>query len=150
MYTTNSFSESLLQSVINFMTENKVKVFPLDFLANRNDYSSCDAARAFYAHGYRYFTVENGELHLHGVWDHLGENFVGSTFDWIVTNKYYGYEPTTIHHNMMTEDLIALVQIAYDTIGSTHFTERGVESWDSSEIDELEASYEARRNEIVA
>ena len=150
MYKTNSFSESLLQSVINFMFENKVKVFPLDFLTNRNDYSSCDAARAFYAHWYRYFTVENGELHLHGVWDHLGEKFVGRTFDWIVTNKYYGYEPTTIHHNMMTEDLIALVQIAYDTIGSTHFTGRGVESWDSSEIDELEASYEARRNEIAA
>ena len=48
---------------------------------------------------------------------------------------------------MMTEDLLALVQMAYDTIGSTYFTGRGVESYDSSEIDELEASYEARRNE---
>jgi len=149
MYTTDSFSENLIKAVINFMNDNKVKVFPLDFLANRNDYSSCENARKFYAHGYRYFIVENGELHLHGVFDHLGKEFVGETFDWIITNKYYGYEPHTIHHNMLTEDLLALVQMAYDTIGSTHFTGRGVESYDSSEIDELEASYEARRNEAA-
>lgn len=125
MYTTNKFSEALIQSVINFMVENKVNEFPLDFLVNRNDYSSCENARRFYAHGYRYFTVENGELHLHGVWDDLGKEFVNKTFDWIITSKYYGYEPTTIHHNMMTQDLIALVNMAYDTIGSTHFIGRG-------------------------
>lgn len=125
MYTTNKFSESLIQSVINFMVENKVNVFPLDFLANRNDYSSCENARRFYAHGYRYFTVENGELHLHGVWDHLRKEFTNKTFDWIITSEYYGYEPITIHHIMMTQDLVALVNIAYDTIGSTHFMGRG-------------------------
>ena len=41
MYTTESFCAGLIQSIINYMTENKVDVFPLDFLANRNDYSSC-------------------------------------------------------------------------------------------------------------
>ena len=148
MYTTQNFCTGLIQSVINYMVENKVDVFPLDFLANRNDYSSCENARRFYAHGYRYFTVENGELILHGVWDYLGCTHKGDTFKWIITEKYYGYEPVTIHHSMMTEDLIALVQIAYDTIGSTHFKGRGVESWDSDEIDELEAEYEARRNEV--
>ena len=148
MYTTNNFCKGLIQSVINYMNENKVDVFPLDFLANRNDYHSCDMARRFYNHGYRYFTVNNGELILHGVWDRLGKEFVGKTFEWIITEKHYGYEPVTIHHSMMTEDLLALVQIAYDTIGSTHFKGRGVESCDSSEIDELEAEYEARRNEI--
>lgn len=148
MYTTESFCAGLIQSIINYMTENKVEVFPLEFLAKRNDYSSCEAARKFFNHGYRYFTVENGELILHGTWDHLGEKYKDKTFRWIITNKYYGYEPETIHHNMMTEDLLALVQIAYDTIGSTHFKGRGVESWDSSEIDELEAEYEARRNEV--
>ena len=148
MYTTESFCAGLIQSIINYMTENKVEVFPLEFLAKRNDYSSCEAARKFFNHGYRYFTVENGELILHGTWDHLGEKHKGKTFRWIITNKYYGYEPETIHHNMMTEDLLALVQIAYDTIGSTHFKGRGVESCDSDEIDELEAEYEARRNEI--
>lgn len=148
MYTTEGFSNGLIQSIINYMNENKVEVFPLDFLANRNDYESCKVARIFYSHGYRYFTVENGELILHGTWDHLGDKFKGKTFKWIITEKHYGYEPVTIHHNMMTADLLALVQIAYDTIGSTYFKGRGVESWDNSEIDELEAEYEARRNEI--
>ena len=148
MYTTENFCGSLIQSVINFMVENNVQEMPLEFLATRNDYHSCDMARKFYDYGFRSFTVENGELMAHGVWDRLGEKFVGEKFDWIITNKYYGYEPKTIHHNMLTEDLLALVQIAYDTIGSVHFNGRGVESWDSSEIDELEAEYETRRNEI--
>ena len=148
MYTTESFKAGLIQSVINFMVENKTKVFPLDFLANRNDYHSCEMARRFYDHGYRYFTVEGNDLILHGVWDHLGEKFKGKTFKWIITTKYYGYEPVTLHHNMMTEDLLALVQMAYDTIGSTHFKGRGTKSWDNAEIEEIEAEYEARRNEI--
>ena len=148
MYTTESFKAGLIQSVINFMVENKTKIFPLDFLANRNDYRSCEMARRFYDHGYRYFTVEGNDLILHGVWDHLGEKFKGKTFKWIITTKYYGYEPVTLHHNMMTEDLLALVQMAYDTIGSTHFKGRGTKSWDNAEIEELEAEYEARRNEI--
>ena len=147
-YTTTNFCKGLIQSIINYMNENKVEVFPLDFLANRNDYSSCEFARNFYNHGYRYFTVENGDLILHGVWDHLGEEFKGQTFKWIITEKHYGYEPVTIHHSFHTSDMIALVQIAYDTIGSTHFNGRGVDSYDSSEIDELEAEYEARRNEV--
>jgi len=144
MYTTENFKAGLIQSVINFMVENKVDVFPLDFLANRNDYISCENARHFYSNGYRYFTVEGEDLILHGVWNDLN----GKTFDWIITPKYYGYEPVTIHHNMMTEDLLALVQMAYDTIGSPHFKGRGTKSWNSDEIDELEKEYEARRNEI--
>ena len=146
MYTTENFSENLIKSVIAYMSENKVKVFPLEFLVTRNDYHSCEFARKFWAHGYRYFTINgSNELVLHGVWDHLGEKFVGKTFDWIITSKHYGYEPTTIHHCMATEDLLALVQIAYDTIGSTHFTGRGVESFN---IDELKSVYETWRNEI--
>lgn len=148
MYTTENFQAGLIQSVINFMVENKVKVFPLDFLANRNDYISCENARRFYSNGYRYFTVEGEDLVLHGVWDHLGNEFKGKTFDWIITAKCYGYEPVTIHHNMMIEDLLALVQMAYDTIGSPYFKGRGTKSWNSDEIDELEKEYEARRNEI--
>ena len=124
MWTTTNFCGSLIQSIINLMNENEVKEFSLDFLINRNDYNSCENARKFYAHGYRYFTVENGELHLHGVWDHLGEKFVGQTFDWVITEKFYGYEPKTIHHNMHTQDLVALVNMAFDTIGSTHFNGR--------------------------
>ena len=42
MYTTTKFCEGLIQSIINYMNENKVEVFPLDFLVNRNDYSSCE------------------------------------------------------------------------------------------------------------
>ena len=147
-YTTEKFSESLINAVINYMKENKVEVFPLSFLVNRNDYASCENARKFWKHGYRYFTIENDELILNGVWDHLGKKFEGQTFKWIITSKHYGYEPETIHHNMMTEDLLALVQMAYDTIGSTHFTGRGVETFSNKDIDDLEAEYEARRNEI--
>lgn len=148
MYTTEKFSIALIQSIINYMVENKVKVFPLDFLATRNDYPSCENARRFYEHGYRYFTVENGELVLHGVWDHLGPEFYGNEFHWIITEKHYGYEPTTIHHNMLTADLVALVQIAYDTIGSSYFNGRGVDGYSKEDIDEIEAEYEARRNEV--
>ena len=76
MYATESFCAGLIQSIINYMTENKVKVFPLEFLANRNDYSSCEAARKFYNHGIKYFTVVNGELHVH-----LHYNSTGNDYD---------------------------------------------------------------------
>ena len=39
-YTTENFSKGMIQAIIGYMTENKVDVFPLDFLANRNDYRS--------------------------------------------------------------------------------------------------------------
>ena len=89
MYTTKNFSKGLINSVINFMKENNVEIFPLDFLVNRNDYHSCEFARAFYKHGYRYFTInKNDELVLHGVWDHLGEKYVGQTFEWIIVGEF--------------------------------------------------------------
>lgn len=141
MYTTESFCAGLIQSIINYMTENKVKVFPLEFLANRNDYSSCEAARKFYNHGIKYFTVVNGELHVH-----LHYNSTGNDYENIVSEKPWPW-PDTEHYSFHSADLVALIQIAYDTIGSTYFKGRGVESWDSDEIDELEAEYEARRNE---
>lgn len=154
MYTTSNFAQGLINSVINFMKENNVEVFPLDFLANRNDYHSCEFARIFYNHGYRYFTVnENNELVLHGVWDYLGEKYVGQTFEWIIVPTQPGYEPETIHHCILAEDLIALIQIAYDTIGSVYFPipGRDVEECikELEEIEELEESYEARRNEVA-
>lgn len=153
MWTTTNFSESLISSVINLMKENNCEVLPLEFLVNRNNYKGCEFAREFWKHGYRTFTVnENNELVLHGVWDYLGCTHKGDTFDWIITEKYYGYEPKTIHHNMHTADLLALVQIAYDTIGSIYFPLPGRDVEDCieelNEINELEASYEARRNEI--
>ena len=148
-YTTKNFNEALIQSIINYMTENKVEVFPLDFLANDiKDRQTNNNARLFFNHGWRYFTVEDGNLILHGTWDHLGKDFLGETFHWIIVPTQPGYEPETIHHCILTEDLLALVQIVYDTIGSVHFTGRGVDSYSSEDIDELEASYEARRNEI--
>jgi len=123
MFTTNNFSTGLRQSVVNFMKENNVEVLPLDFLVNRNDYSTCETARIFWNHGYRYFTInENDELVLYGVWDHLGKRFVGQTFEWILVSAQPGYEPETIHHCMSTQDEIWLVRIAYDTIGSPYFT----------------------------
>ena len=126
-----------------------MQIFPLNFLATQNDNrQTVKNAKLFVKHGWKYFTVEDGNLVLHGTWDHLGKNFLGQTFHWIIVSTQPGYEPETIHHCILTEDLLALVQIAYDTIGSTHFKGRGVDSWDSSEIDELEAEYEARRNEV--
>ena len=149
-YTTNKFSQSLIDAVVNYMNENLTKVLPLSFLVNRSDYNACRFAKIFWDHGYRYFTVnENNELVLHGVWDHLGERFIGKTFEWIIVNTQPGYEPETIHHRMLTEDLLALVQIAYDTIGSPYFEGRGSNSWcDTEDINAIEAEYEARRNEI--
>ena len=150
-YTTAKFSESLINAVINYMNENRTDVLPLTFLVNRNDYHSCDFAKIFWKNGYRYFTVnENNELVLHGVWDHLGERYKGETFEWIIVPTQPGYEPKTIHHCMLTEDLLALVQIAYDTIGSPYFKGRGTKSWcDAEDIEELENEYESRRNEVA-
>ena len=45
--------------------------------------------------------------------------------------------------------VVNLIQIAYDTIGSTHFKGRNVETFDIDDINELENEYEARRNEVV-
>lgn len=142
MYTTESFCAGLIQSIINYMVENKVDVFPLEFLANRNDYSSCETARKFYNHGIKYFTVVNGELHVHLHYDSTGNDYEN-----IVSEKYWPW-PDTEHYSFHSADLVALIQIAYDTIGSTHFKGRGVESYDPSDIEELEAEYEARRNEV--
>ena len=154
MWTTANFSGSLISSIVNLMKENSVEVLPLDFLANRSDYRGCAPAKIFYKHGYRYFTVnENDELVLHGVWDYLGEEYVGQTFEWIIVPTQPGYEPKTIHHCMLTEDLLALVQIAYATIGSVYFPipGRDVEECiaERREIEEMEKEYEARRNEVA-
>jgi hypothetical protein len=142
MYTAEKFCEGLIQSIINYMTENKVEVFPLEFLANRNDYSSCEAARKFYNHGIKYFTVVNGELHVctHSEYTHKDYDYIVSATNWPW--------PDNAHYSFHSQDLVILIQIAYDTIGSSYFTGRGVGSWDDDEIDELEAEYEARRNEI--
>ena len=142
MYTTEKFCEGMIQSIINYMTENKVEVFPLEFLAKRNDYSSCEAARKFFEHGIKYFTVVNGELHVH-----LHYESTGNDYENIVSAMPWPW-PDTEHYSFHSADLVTLIQIAYDTIGSSHFKGRGVESWDSDEIDELEAEYEARRNEV--
>lgn len=148
-YSTTNFNEALIQSIINYMTENKVEIFPLDFLATKqDDRQTVKNAKLFVRHGWKYFTVEDGNLVLHGTWDHLGKDFLGQTFQWIIVPTTPKYEPETIHHCILTADLLALVEIAYDTIGSVHFTGKGVDSYDSEDIDELEASYEARRNEI--
>ena len=153
MWSTTKFSESLISSIINLMNENNCSEIPFEFLANRSDYQGCAPAKTFYKHGYRSLTVENGNLILNGTWDYLGDEYKGQTFNWIITEKYYGYEPKTIHHNMMTEDLLALVQIAYDTIGSVYFPipGRNVEECiaDRRELTEIEKEYEARRNEVA-
>lgn len=142
MYTTENFCKGLIQSIINYMVENKVDVFPLEFLAKRNDYSSCDAARKFYNHGIKYFIVVDGELHVctHNKYTHKDYDYIVSAMPWPW--------PDTEHYSFHSADLVALIQIAYDTIGSSHFKGRGVGSWAFDEIDELEAEYEARRNEI--
>lgn len=141
MYTTEKFCEGLIQSIINYMVENNVEVFPLEFLAKRNDYSSCEAARKFFNHGIKYFTVVNGELHVctHNEYTH-------KDYDYIVSANRWPW-PDTAHYTFHSADLVILIQIAYDTIGSSHFNGRNVDSYDPSEIDELEAEYEARRNE---
>ena len=142
MYTTEKFCEGLIQSIINYMTENKVDVFPLEFLAKRNNYSSCEAARKFYNHGIKYFTVVNGELHVH-----LHYNSTGNDYENIVSEKLWPW-PDNDHYTFHSTDLVALIQIAYDTIGSIYFKGRGVESYDPSDIEELEKEYEALRNEV--
>lgn len=142
MYTTTKFCEGLIQSIINYMNENNVNILPLEFLAKRNDYSSCEAARNFYNHGIKYFTVVNGELHVH-----LHYNSTGNDYENIVSEKPWPW-PDTAHYSFHTQDLVILIQIAYDTIGSSHFKGRGVESYDPSDIEELEKEYENRRNEI--
>ena len=141
-YTTTGFCKCLIESIINYMTENKVEVFPLEFLANRNDYSSCEAARKFFNHGIKYFTVVNGELHVH-----THNEYNNKDYEYIVSEKNWPW-PDTEHYSFHSQDLVVLVQIAYDTIGSSHFKGRGVDSWDDDEIEELEAEYEARRNEV--
>ena len=76
-----------------------------------------------------------------------GTKLVAESNENIVSEKHWPW-PDTEHYSFHSADLVALIQIAYDTIGSSHFKGRGVESWDSDEIDELEAEYEARRNEV--
>ena len=142
MYTTENFCKGLIQSIINYMVENKVSVFPLEFLANRNDYSSCETARTFYNHGIKYFTVVNGELHVHIHYESTNKDY-----EYIVSEKRWPW-PDTKHYCFHSQDLVILIQIAYDTIGSSHFKGRGVESYDPSDIEELEKEYEARRNEV--
>ena len=141
MYTTEKFCEGMIQSIINYMTENKVEVFPLEFLAKRNDYSSCEAARKFYNHGIKYFTVVNGELHVctHNEYTHKDYDYIVSAMPWPW--------PDTAHYSFHSMDLVTLIQIAYDTIGSSYFKGRGVGSWAFDEIEDLEVEYEARRNE---
>ena len=142
-YTTENFSKGMIQAIIGYMTENRVDVFPLDFLANRNDYRSCEAARRFYNHGVRYFTIVNGELHVH-----LHYDSTGNDYDNIVSEKHWPW-PDNEHYCFHTADLVNLIQIAYDTIGSTHFKGKNVETFSMDEINELEAEYEAHRNEVA-
>ena len=142
-YTTENFSKGMIQAIIGYMTENMVEVFPLDFLANRNDYRSCETARAMYNAGIRYFTVVDGELHVHIHYDSTGNDH-----EYIVSEKRWPW-PDTIHYSFHTTDLVNLIQIAYDTIGSTHFKGKNVETFDIDDINELENEYEARRNEVV-
>ena len=147
MWTTTNFDAALITSIINLMNENNCSEIPFSFLANRDNYAGCKAAKIFYDHGYRSLTIKNGELILNGTWEDLGVDF-----HWIVTEKYYGYEPRTIHHRPATADVLAMVQIAYDTIGSIYFPLPGRDVEEAfaerKEIEELEKSYEARRNEI--
>jgi len=142
MYTTTNFCEGLIQSIINYMNENKVNILPLEFLAKRNDYSSCKSARILFNSGIKYFTVVNGELHVT-----THSKYTNKDYEYIVSAVRHPW-PDTSHYSFHTQDLVILIQIAYDTIGSSHFKGCGVESYDPSDIDELEKEYENRRNEI--
>ena len=142
-YTTENFSKGMIQAIIGYMTENRVEKFPLDFLVNRNDYRSCEAARTMYNAGIRYFTVVDGELHVHIHYDSTGNDY-----EYVVSEKHWPW-PDTIHYSFHTSDLVNLIQIAYDTIGSIHFKEKNVETFDIDDINELENEYEARRNEVA-
>lgn len=153
MYSTSSFSSSLIASIIGYMTENRCDKFPMSFLANEHYVSgTSEIARQFIKNGnWDYFFIKNGKLCLHikyngylGLADHDCE-----ITDGIVTfntkSEVFGNRHIM---NIMTSDLVNLVRVAYDTIGNIHFTGRGVKTFDCSEIDELEAEYEARRNEV--
>lgn len=144
MYTTANFCKGLIEAVKAYMVENGTKYLPLEFLASRSDYGSCDAAKAFYEHGFRFFFVKDDNLWLHVHYTNQG---LDSHVEYIVDSERHPY-PDHIHYCMLTADLIALVQIAYDTLGNRDFKGRVSESWFADDIDELEASYEARRNEV--
>lgn len=141
-YTTTEFCRGMISAIIGYMTENEVEVFPMDFLAKRDNYGTCEAARTFYKHGWRYFKVIDGKLHLYVKYEWRDD-----LVDYIVDCVHHPY-PDNKHYCILTEDLIMLVRIAYDTIGSIYFKGRGVESYDTTEIDELEKEYEERRNEV--
>lgn len=125
MYTTAQFSQGLIEAVKNFMVENSTKVLPLDFLANRSDYPSCKVAKVFYEHGFRYFFVEDGKLKVHKHYTGYG---MDSHSEYIVDDHHHPY-PDDEHICIQTADLVALVGIAYDTLGSIHFKGRGSKSW---------------------
>jgi hypothetical protein len=119
MYDTTNFGKSLIQSVINFMTENRVDIFPMDFLADRDDYPSCKAAKDFYNKGrWQYFKVIDGELHIF-----VKSLFSGEINEYVVDCTADAHTKDD-HYFVHIADLVNLVAVAYDTIGSIHFNGR--------------------------
>lgn len=153
MYTTSNFSACLIQSIITFISENKVDTVPLSFLAS-NKYGfpeTAKLAQLYIEKGHwDYFYVKNGKLCLHKKYN----GYMGfDDCDYEISDKTVCFDTMSEvfgnRHimNIMTADLVNLVHIVYDTIGNVHFT-KGVETFDITEIDELEKEYEARRNEV--
>ena len=154
MYSTSSFASSLIASIIGYMTENRCNKFPMSFLAVEHEMpGTSEIARQFVKNGHwDYFFIKNGKLCLHMKYN----GYLGlSDCDYEITDGIVTFDTKSEvfgnRHimNIMTSDLVNLVRVAYDTIGNIHFTGLGVETFDCSEIDELEAEYEARRNEVA-
>lgn len=154
MYSTSSFSSSLIASIIGYMTENRCDKLPMSFLANEYEMSgTSDIARQFVKNGHwDYFFIKDGKLCLHKKYN----GYLGlSDIDYEITAGIVCFDTMSEvfgNRNIMnihSSDLVNLVRVAYDTIGNIHFTGLGVETFDCSEIDELEAEYEARRNEVA-
>ena len=152
MYSTSSFSSSLIASIIGYMTENRCNKFPMSFLANEHYVSgTSEIARQFIKNGHwDYFFIKNGKLCLHlkyNGWFGLPD------CDYEITDNRFATKSEVFGNyrimEILTADLVNLVRVAYDTIGNIHFTGRGVETFDCSEIDELEVQYEARRKEVA-
>ena len=133
MYSTSSFSSSLIASIIGYMTENRCDKFPMSFLANEHYVSgTSEIARQFIKNGHwDYFFIKNGKLCLHlkyNGWFGLPD------CDYEITDNRYATKSEVFGNDrimdILTTDLVNLVRVAYDTIGNIHFTGRGVETFD--------------------
>ena len=139
-YNTDGFGEHLIEAIKEHIVNNRVKKLPFKFLLNYPQYRGHASAKVFYDNGWRYLSVKNDKLMLTWHSEYLKKDFTD-----IVSETYHRESGYYFIH---TADLVRLVEVVYDTIGSSYFKGSDTIRLSSKEIDDLEQEYEERRNEV--